>query len=104
MLVTTQPLQCRRTSFDPGHDATFRVPVPMTKDDLQSRLERLIQQWRGATAPGSKAKLLQQILSTMDRSDKLWRGPGVPRDLYEEALQNNWLWFTGFDSSNRKSR
>lgn len=63
-------------------------------DDLQPQLEALIEQWRRSAAPGPKAKLLQQILSAMDRSDKLWRGAGVPRDLYEEALQNNWLWFT----------
>lgn len=91
MLVTIQPRQYRRTC--PGQDTAFGDPVPMT-DDLQSRLEQLIEQWHRATAPGPKAKLLQQILSTMDRSGKLWRGPGVARDLYEEALQNNWLWFT----------
>lgn len=94
MLVTTQFLQCRPTSLGLNQGKAFRVPVPMTNDDLQSKLEQLINQWRGAMAPGPKAKLLQQILSAMDRSGRLWRGPGVPRDLYEEALQNNWLWFT----------
>ncbi|MEM9267204.1 MAG: hypothetical protein AAGA46_16935 [Cyanobacteria bacterium P01_F01_bin.13] len=66
----------------------------MTSHDLQDRLKQLIDRWRETSAIGPKAKLLQQILSTMEQSGKIWRAPGVSRDLYEEALQENWLWFT----------
>lgn len=62
-------------------------------DDLQGRLVQLIGQWRKTSALGNKAKLIQKILSMMEQSGKIWRAPGVPRELYEEALHNNWLWF-----------
>ena len=63
-------------------------------DDLQNKLEKLIEQWRKTSHPGLKAKLIQEILSTMQKSGKIWRAPGVSRELYSEALHDNWLWFT----------
>lgn len=63
-------------------------------DDLQNKLERLIEQWCKTSHPRLKAKLMQEILSTMQQSGKIWRAPGVSRELYNEALNNNWLWFT----------
>lgn len=73
-------------------------------DELQSQLELLIEQWRQAISAREKAKRLQMIVSLMSRSEKLWRGgSGTSRDVYQEALQNNWTWFianlANYDSS-----
>lgn len=72
-------------------------------DDLQNRLQHLIGQWRAASDHRQKAKLQQRLLSSMDQSSRIWQSPGTPRDLYEEALQENWLWFidnlANYDSS-----
>ena len=81
MLVTKQSI---RLSSGPGYDTAFRAHKPMTTDDLQRQLEPLIERWRHETSVGPRAKVLQQILSAMNRSGKLWRGPGVPRELYIE--------------------
>lgn len=40
-----------------------------------------------------RQKRLNLIIAKMQRSTQIWKAPNVPRDDYQEALQQTWLWF-----------
>ncbi len=67
----------------------------MYTDDLNEQLNQLIKEAR-MHLPRSleRQKLLNEIVGKMQQSKQIWRGWGVVEELYEEALQVTWLWFS----------
>ncbi|NEP57064.1 MAG: sigma-70 family RNA polymerase sigma factor [Symploca sp. SIO2G7] len=67
----------------------------MYTDNLNEQLNQLIKEARMYLPRSLKRqKLLNEIVGKMQQSKQIWRGWGVVEELYEEALQQTWLWFS----------
>ncbi len=63
-----------------------------TMDSLDQRLQELLAQaCCHPTKTPERQKILTVFLVQVEKSGKLWRAAGVPRDLYNEALNETWL-------------
>jgi DNA-directed RNA polymerase specialized sigma24 family protein len=80
-------------SFDhPPHDPLTCDPLtraPLTRDPLTEWAIAASCHPIGSVA---RQKLLTQLVSAVQQSGRLWRGGGVDRDDYDEALQKTWLY------------
>jgi len=67
----------------------------MYTDNLNEQLNQSIKEAR-MHLPRSleRQKLLNEIVGKMQQSNQIWKGWGVVDELYEEALQVTWLWFS----------
>jgi hypothetical protein len=71
------------------------VPCPhnaMT-DALDRRLQKLLAEACSCPAESvARKQVLTRFVAVVEDSGKLWRGAGADRDLYAEALNENWLY------------
>ena len=67
----------------------------MHTDTLNEQLNQLIKEAR-MYLPRSieRQQLLNKIVGKMQQSNQIWRGWGLVEELYEDALQQTWLWFS----------
>jgi hypothetical protein len=62
-------------------------------DSLDHSLQQLLAEACQAPAHSvARQKVLTRFLALVERSGKLWRGAGIDRDLYAEALNETWLY------------
>jgi hypothetical protein len=62
-------------------------------DSLDRRLQELLAQACACPAESvARKQVLTQFVAVVEDSGKLWRGAGGDRDLYAEALNENWLY------------
>jgi hypothetical protein len=64
-------------------------------DDLNDQLGQWIQAaYQHSGGSPERRKLITRIISTMQRSGRIWRGHPDDHPYYEDALQKTWIWFT----------